>query len=112
MYIDLEIGLELLLEIELGIRLIMNLEVGLVLLEIELEVGLGLLEEMNLEVLLLEEMNLEVLLLVLPYKIIFFVSIFLSRRSSYPDSPPTPNQFQYPRQDQMTLNILLLIINY
>lgn len=42
MYIDLEIGLELLLEIELGIRLIMNLEIGL-----------GLLEEINLEVLLL-----------------------------------------------------------
>lgn len=75
MYIDLEIGLELLLEIELGIRLIMNLEIGLGLLE---------------------EINLEVLLLVLPHKIIFFVSIFLSRRSSYHSPPPTPNQFQYP----------------
>jgi len=91
MYIDLEIGLELLLEIELGIGLIMNLEIGLGLLE---------------------EINLEVLLLVLPHKIIFFMSIFLSRRSSYHSPPPTPNQFQYPRQDQMTLNILLLIINY
>ena len=39
MYIDLEIGLELLLEIELGIRLIMNLELGLGLLE---EIGLGI----------------------------------------------------------------------
>ena len=91
MYIDLEIGLELLLEIELGIGLIMNLEI---------EIGL------------LEEINLEVLLLVLPHKIIFFVSIFLSRRSSYHTSPLLSNQFQYPRQDQMTLNILLLIINY
>lgn len=60
MYIDLEIGLELLLEIELGIGLIMNLEIG---------IGL------------LEEINLEVLLLVLPHKIIFLVSIFLSRRT-------------------------------
>ena len=55
---SLGIGLKLLLEIELGIRLIMNLEIGLGLLE---------------------EINLEVLLLVLPHKIIFFVSIFLSR---------------------------------
>ena len=104
MYIDLEIGLELLLEIELGIGLIMNLEIGLgigLLLEIEL----GLLEEIGLG--LLEEIELEVLLLVLPHKIIFFMSIFLSRRGSYPDSPLLSNQFQYPRQDQMTLNILL-----
>jgi hypothetical protein len=88
MYIDLEIGLELLLEIELEIGLIMNLEIGLGLLE---------------------EINLEVPLLVLPHKIIFFVSIFLSRRSSYHTPLPLLNQFQYPRQDQMTLNILLLI---
>lgn len=86
MYIDLEIGLELLLEIELGIGLIMNLEIGLGLLE---------------------EINLEVLLLVLPHKIIFFMNIFLSRRSSYHSPPLLSNQFQYPRQDQMTLNILL-----
>lgn len=84
MYIDLEIGLELLLEIELGIGLIMNLEIGLGLLE---------------------EINLEVLLLVLPHKIIFFMNIFLSRRSSYPLPPPTlkpipippsrPNDFKH-----------------
>lgn len=86
MYIDLEIGLKLLLEIELGIGLIMNLEIGLGLLE---------------------EINLEVLLLVLPHKIIFFMNIFLSRRSSYHYRPLLSNQFQYPRQDQMTLNILL-----
>ena len=104
MYIDLEIGLELLLEIELGIGLIMNLEIGLGLLE---EIGLGLLEEIGLGIGLIEEINLEVLLLVLPHKIIFFMNIFLSRRSSYHSPPPTPNQFQYPRQNQMTLNILL-----
>ena len=86
MYIDLEIGLELLLEIELGIRLIMNLEIGLGLLE---------------------ERELEMILLALLHKIIFFVSIFLSRRSSYHYRPLLSNQFQYPRQDQMTLNILL-----
>ena len=91
MYIDLEIGLELLLEIELGIRLIMNLEIGL-----------GLLEEINLEVLLL---------VLPPQNNIFYEYIFIETKL-LPHKPPTPNQFQYPRQDQMTLNILLLIINY
>ena len=42
-----------------------------------------------------------------PKRNIFFVSIFFRRRSSYPDGPLLSNQFQYPRQDQMTLNILL-----
>lgn len=89
---------------DLEVRLIMNLglRLGLMMCR-DLKILLGLLLE------LLEERELEMLLLALLHKIIFFVSIFLSRRSSYPDSPPTPNQFQYPRQDQMTLNILLLI---
>lgn len=111
MYIDLEIGLEL-LEIELGIGLIMNLEIGLGLLEeINLEVGLI----MNLEVVLLEEIELELVLLVLPHKIIFFMSIFLSRRGSYPDSPPTlkpipippsrPNDFKHIAIDCLILKI-------
>ena len=44
MYIDLEIGLELLLEIELGIRLIMNLEIGLGLLGLSIsKIDFGLL---------------------------------------------------------------------
>lgn len=90
MYIDLEIGLELLLEIELGIGLIMNLEIGLGLLE---------------------EINLEVLLLVLPHKIIFFMSIFLSRRSSYPDSPLLSNQFQYPPSRPNDLKHIAININ-
>ena len=76
---DLKILLGLLLELleerELGIRLIMNLEIGLGLLE---------------------EINLEVLLLVLPHKIIFFMSIFLSRRSSYHSPPPTPKPIPIP----------------
>lgn len=45
----------------------------------------------------------------IPRRNIFFMNIFLSRRSSYHTSPLLSNQFQYPRQDQMTLNILLLI---
>ena len=45
-----------------------------------------------------------------PRRNIFFMNMFLPRRSSYPDSPPTSNQFQYPRQDQMTLNILPLCV--
>lgn len=43
----------------------------------------------------------------IPRRNIFFMNIFLSRRTSYHTSPLLSNQFQYPRQDQMTLNILL-----
>jgi len=89
---------------DLEVRLIMNLGLRLRLMMCrDLKILLGLLLE------LLEGRELEMLLLDLLHKIIFFVSIFLSRRSSYHSPPPTPNQFQYPRQDQMTLNILLLI---
>ena len=90
MYIDLEIGLELLLEIELGIRLIMNLEIGLGLLE---------------------EINLEVLLLVLPHKIIFFVSIFFRRRSSYPTPPPTLKPIPIPPSRPNDLKHIAININ-
>ena len=91
---------------DLEVRLIMNLGLRLGLMCRDLKILSGLLLE------LLEERELEMLLLELLHKIIFFVSIFFRRRGSYHSPPPTPNQFQYPRQDQMTLNILLLIINY
>lgn len=59
---------------DLEVRLIMNLglKLGLTMCR-DLKILLGLLFE------LLEERELEMLLLVLPHKIIFFVSIFLSR---------------------------------
>lgn len=94
MYIDLEIGLELLLEIELGIRLIMNLEIGLGLLE---------------------EINLEVLLLVLPHKIIFFSEyIFIEVKllpltapysKPIPIPPSRPNDLKHIAIDCLILKI-------
>lgn len=66
----LELLLELPIRRELELLLIMNLEIGLGLL-------LGLLKEKNLEELL--GLLLGLLLLMLPHKIIFFMSIFLSR---------------------------------
>ena len=58
---------------DLEVRLIMNLEVRLGLMCRDLKILSGLLLE------LLEERELEILLLILLHKIIFFVSIFLSR---------------------------------
>ena len=87
---SLGIGLELLLEIELGIGLIMNLEIGLGLLE---------------------EINLEVLLLVLPHKIIFFMNIFLSRRSSYHQRPPTLKPIPIPPSRPNDLKHIAININ-
>ena len=46
-----------------------------------------------------------------PEKYIFYEYIFI-KANLLPHKPLLSNQFQYPRQDQMTLNILLLIINY
>lgn len=74
MYIDLEIGLKLLLEIELGIGLIMNLEIGLGLLE---------------------EINLEVLLLVLPTNNIFHEYIFIEVKL-LPHTPPLTKPIPIP----------------
>jgi hypothetical protein len=58
---------------DLEVRLIMNLGLRLGLMCRDLKILLGLLLE------LLEERELEMLLLALLHKIIFFVSIFLSR---------------------------------
>lgn len=96
MYIDLEIGLELLLEIELGIGLIMNLEIGLGLL---LEIELGLLFKLLLK--LLEGL---LLLVLLPGEIYFREYIFIEVKllphtppltKPIPIPPSRPNDFKH-----------------
>lgn len=91
---------------DLEVRLIMNLglRLGLIICR-DLKILLGLLLE------LLEERELEMLLLILLHKIIFFVSIFLSRRSSYPDSPPTLKPIPIPPSRPNDLKHIAININ-